>query len=106
MSASIGQKHNAIRGNNSHSAVDISKEIQHFIAAMTGAEDFDSDITGKKPLVSCFAFTATENGSETIPVLVSTTVHFPMDAYVTNDEEAKRRIEAYYDLVSVADGSG
>ena len=114
VSASIAQKHNTLCANYPHSGID-TYEIQRFIAAMAGPEDFNANPTKKKPLLSCFAFTAaandpvhTTNGitndTNTKPILVNTTVHFPMDAYVTDDKEAKRRIDAYYDSVGVHGG--
>lgn len=106
------QKHTTLC-DNYHPHGDIEAyEIQRFVAAMAGPVDFDrrdADIVNKKPLLSCFAFTGapSANGTETgsLPaVLVSTTVHFPIDAYVPDDGEARRRIEAYYDSGSVIPG--
>jgi tryptophanase len=64
-----------------------SYEIQRFLRTMAGGSR--GPYQGKEVL-SCFAFTS---GSPECPV---GTVHFPMDAYVLNDEEAKSRIEQYF----------
>lgn len=64
-------------------------EIQRFVAAMAG-RDFGSDSrSGKKRLLSCFAF-AGKTGERPVG-----TVHFPVDAYVQSDAEARSRVEEY-----------
>jgi tryptophanase len=64
-----------------------SYEIQRFFRTLAGGSR--GSYQGKG-MVSCFAFTSK---SPKCPV---GTVYFPMDAYVPNDEEAKRRIEQYF----------
>ncbi|KAK4205438.1 putative Tryptophanase [Triangularia verruculosa] len=65
-------------------------EIQRFFAAMAG-DDFgrDDSTPRKKSLISCFAFSS-KTGERPVG-----TVHFPVDAYVSDDAEVKRRIDAY-----------
>ncbi|KAK4161794.1 putative Tryptophanase [Cladorrhinum sp. PSN259] len=66
-------------------------EIQRFFAAMAGSDFGRPDSPGgMKSLISCFAFSG-KPGSER-PV---GTVHFPVDAYVQDDAEVRRRVEAY-----------
>jgi tryptophanase len=80
--AEVARKHDSLCGSSSD-----SYEIQRFIKAMSGGT------TGpftRKPLLSCFAFTSTAPGR---PV---GTVHFPVDAYVADDAEARGRIERYF----------
>ncbi|KAM7198465.1 putative Tryptophanase [Rhypophila sp. PSN 637] len=97
--AIIAYKHAILCGHYPESIPVDGYEIQRFIAAMSGP-DFDNtdlDLGNRKPLLSCFAFTTTANNGEAhSAVLANTTVHFPMDAYVPDDEEAHRRTEAYY----------
>jgi tryptophanase len=80
--AEVARKHDALCGSYSD-----SYEIQRFIKTMSGGPS--GPFTGK-PLVSCFAFTS---GA---PIHAVGTVHFPVDAYVADDAEARRRIERYY----------
>lgn len=67
-------------------------EIQRFFAAMAGRDfgraDSETGTRSKKSLISCFAFSGKTGG----PV---GTVHFPVDAYLLDDAEAKRRVDAY-----------
>ncbi|KAK4208026.1 putative Tryptophanase [Rhypophila decipiens] len=97
--AIIADKHAKLCGHYPESIPVDGYEIQRFIAAMSGP-DFDKtdlDLGNRKPLLSCFAFTTTRSDREApTAVLANTTVHFPMDAYVPDDEEAHRRTEAYY----------
>lgn len=80
--AEIAGKHDALCGARSD-----SYEIQRFIKTMSGGA------TGPftaKPLLSCFAYTSAAPDS---PV---GTVHFPIDTYVADDAEARRRVERYF----------
>ncbi|KAJ0108532.1 beta-eliminating lyase [Diaporthe amygdali] len=80
--AEVARKHDALCESSSD-----SYEIQRFCLAMSGGSfgPFTS-----KPLISCFAFTSSAPGSSV------GTVHFPIDAYVSHDAEARKRIERYY----------
>ncbi|KAK4187540.1 putative Tryptophanase [Podospora australis] len=72
-------------------------EIQRFLAAMAGRDFGRPDSPdGMKSLISCFAFSS-KTGERPVG-----TVHFPMDAYVENDAEAKRRVEAYLTTVGAS----
>ncbi|KAK4173660.1 putative Tryptophanase [Triangularia setosa] len=66
-------------------------EIQRFFAAMAGSDFGREDSLGsrRKSLISCFAFSG-KTGERPVG-----TVHFPVDAYVQNDAEVKRRVESY-----------
>lgn len=81
--AEVARKHDALCGSSSD-----SYEIQRFIRCMSGGPA--GPFTGK-PLLSCFAFT------KGAPGCAVGTVHFPVDAYVADDAEARKRIERYYD---------
>lgn len=64
-------------------------EIQRFLAAMAGSNFGTDSQSGKKSLISCFAF-ASKTGERPVG-----TVHFPIDAYVQQDAEARSRVEEY-----------
>lgn len=81
--AEVARKHDALCASSSD-----SYEIQRFIRGMSGGTP--GPFTGK-PLLSCFAFTVGAPGCSAVG-----TVHFPIDAYVAEDAEARRRIERYY----------
>lgn len=68
-------------------------EIQRFLAAMSGRH-FGRDGHGGKPLISCFAFAA-KTGERPVG-----TVHFPIDAYVQQDAEARKRVEEYLTIAA------
>lgn len=80
--AEVARKHDALCGADSD-----SYEIQRFIKTMSGGPS--GPFTGK-PLLSCFAFTSRAPGRSV------GTVHFPVDAYVADDAEARKRIERYF----------
>ncbi|KAK4225230.1 putative Tryptophanase [Podospora fimiseda] len=66
-------------------------EIQRFFAAMAGSDfGMPDSPRGKKSLISCFAFSSKAGLERPVG-----TVHFPVDGYVQDDAEVKRRVEAY-----------
>ncbi|GAP85236.1 putative tryptophanase [Rosellinia necatrix] len=68
-------------------------EVQRFCEAMAGGSL--GSYTGK-PLLSCFAFTTRA------PRQAEGTVHFPIDGYAADDDEAVRRVEQYLAAVGTA----
>ncbi|KAI1321950.1 pyridoxal phosphate-dependent transferase [Xylariaceae sp. FL0255] len=69
-------------------------EIQRFCEVMGNGSL--GPYSGKKPLLSCFAFTSKE------PSRPVGTVHFPISAYAANDAEMQNRVEKYMAAVSVS----
>ncbi|KAK4466377.1 putative Tryptophanase [Cladorrhinum samala] len=89
MASKVAQKHAAICPDAD------AFEIQRFFATMAGSDFGRRDGDGrtgstrsKKSLISCFAFARNTGGAVG-------TVHFPVDAYLADDAEAKRRVDAY-----------
>ncbi|OTA80668.1 hypothetical protein M434DRAFT_25462 [Hypoxylon sp. CO27-5] len=69
-------------------------EIQRFCETMGGGQ-YQLGPYGRKPLLSCFAFTIQA------PDRPVGTVHFPISAYADDDREIQERIERYMASVSV-----
>lgn len=63
---------------------------------MAGSDFGPDSHSGKKPLLSCFAF-AGKTGQQPVG-----TVHFPIDAYVKHDAEARRRVEDYLGIATAS----